>query len=66
MRGMMAKNEVDDPYKYIQREKGYRLFGDQVKELVLMKLLLNNVKNYGLQVGDICQDGQWWQQAILK
>jgi hypothetical protein len=50
MRGVMAKNEVDDPYIYREREreKGYHLFGDQVKELVLMKLLLNNVKNYGL------------------
>jgi hypothetical protein len=63
MRGVMAKNEVDDLYIYIyiererEREKGYHLFGDQVKELVLMKLLLNNVKNYGLSVGDICQDG---------
>ncbi len=48
----MAKNEVDDPYIYIyiyiererererEREKGYHLCGDQVKELVLMKLLL--------------------------
>ncbi len=36
----MAKNEVDDPYIYRGREKGYRLCGDQVKELVLMKLLL--------------------------
>jgi hypothetical protein len=52
MRGVMAKNvnEVDDPYREREREreKGYHLFGDQVKELVLMKLLLNNVKNYGL------------------
>jgi hypothetical protein len=44
MRGMMAKNEFDDPYIYRERErereKGYHLCGDQVKELVLMKLLL--------------------------
>ncbi len=44
----MTKNEVNDPYIYIyiyrererEREKGYHLCGDQVKELVLMKLLL--------------------------